>query len=266
MCRFFGISRAAYYVWVKRMDQADPDQTQMAWVHEAYVASHQTYGYRRIQGWLVRQRQIYLNPKTVLRLMRKAGLRSIARQRRPYRKMAPVETEHRYPNRLNRDFAANRPNQKWVTDITFVHTQQGWAYLSTIKDLYDGFIVAHQFDAQNSVDLVQRTIRQAWHNAALPAGVLLHSDQGHQYRGPAYHVLVRDLEIVPSMSRRGNCWDNAPMENFFSHLKEEALRHYKNPSMAEARQLIDEYIHFYNYERIQLKTKLTPYERRCQLL
>jgi transposase InsO family protein len=265
MCRFFGISRAAYYAWVKRMDQPDPDKTQMAWVQEAYEASHQTYGYRRIQVWLTRRRNRSLNHKTVLRLMRKMGLRSIARQRRPYRQIPWTETEHRYPNHLARNFTATQPNQKWVTDITFVHTQQGWGYLSTIKDLYDGFIVAHQFGSQNSVDLVERTLQQAWVNAAAPVGVLLHSDQGHQYRNPAYAVWTRDRNILPSMSRRGNCWDNAPMENFFSHLKEEVLRHYPNPSMAEARQLIDEYIHFYNYERIQLKTKLTPYERRCQL-
>jgi putative transposase len=266
MCSFFGISRAAYYTWVKRMDQADPDQVRMAWVGEAYAASHRIYGYRRIQVWLARKRHLWLNHKTVLRLMRKMGLRSIARQRRPYQRLRTVETEHRYPNHLDRNFEATQPNQKWVTDITFVHTPQGWAYLSTIKDLYDGFIVAHQFGPQNSVELVQRTLRQAWQNAAFPRGVLLHSDQGHQYRHPAYAVLVQEMKIIPSMSRRGNCWDNAPMENFFSHLKEEALRICKNPSLAEARQVIEEYIHFYNYERIQLKTKLTPYERRCQLI
>jgi putative transposase len=264
MCTCFGVSRAAYYAWVKRMDQADPDQTRMDWVQEAYAASHQTYGYRRIRLWLAQKRHLRLNHKTILRLMHKMGLRSIARQRRPYQRRTTVETEHRYPNRLKRDFVATQPNQKWVTDITFVHTQQGWAYLSTIKDLYDGFIVAHQLGSQNSVDLVQRTLRQAWQTAACPTGVLLHSDQGHQYRGQAYHVLVQQMKLVPSMSRRGNCWDNAPMENFFSHLKEEALRHCQNPTVAEVRQVIEEYIHFYNYERIQLKTKLTPYERRCQ--
>jgi len=266
MCGFFRISRAAYYAWVKRMDQTDPDQSRMAQVQEAYAASHQTYGYRRIQIWLARKRQFRLNHKTVLRLMRKMGLRSIARQRRAYRSIPATATEHHYPNHLARNFEATRPNEKWVTDITFVRTQQGWAYLSTIKDLYDGFIVAHQFGSQNSVDLVQRTLRQAWQNAVIFSSLLLHSDQGHQYRSQTYYRWAQEMHILPSMSRRGNCWDNAPMENFFSHLKEEALRHCKNPSMAEARQVIDQYIDFYNYERIQLKTKLTPYERRCQLM
>ncbi len=263
LCAFFGVSRAAYYAWVKHMDQPDPDAPRLQLVQEAYTASHRTYGYRRIGLWLERKRRIHLNHKTVLRLMRKLGLRSIARRRHVYRPIGEWSTHH-YPNRLQRHFVAIRPNEKWVTDITFVHTQQGWAYLSTIQDLYDGFIVAHAFGSENSVTLVQRTLTQACQREPARAGVILHSDQGNQYCSHAYHVLTRQADILPSMSRRGNCWDNAPIESFFSHLKEEALRHYRNPSFREAQQIIDDYMAFYNYERIQLKTKLTPYERRCQ--
>ncbi len=263
LCAFFGISRAAYYGWVQRMVQGDPDEPHLRLVQEPYAASHRTYGYRRIQIWLTRQRSIHLNHKAVLRLMRKLGIRSIARRRRPWR-TGVAETEHRYPNRLARQFEAQRPNEKWVTDITCVHTQQGWGYLSTIQDLYDGFIVAYAFESQNAVGLVQRTLRQACQREPALAGVILHSDQGNQYCSHAYHVLTQQADIVPSMSRRGNCWDNAPIENFFSHLKEEALRHYRNLTFRDMQQVIDDYMTFYNYERIQLKTKLTPYERRCQ--
>ncbi len=263
LCAFFGVSRSVYYAWVKRMDRADPDEPRLQLVQEAYEASHRTYGYRRIQIWLVRQRGLRLNHKTVFRLMQKLGIRSIARRRRPWR-TGVAETEHRYPNRIKRNFAANRPNEKWVTDITCVHTQQGWGYLSTIQDLHDGFIIAHVFGSQNSVGLVQRTLLQARRREPAMAGVILHSDQGNPYCSHAYHVLTRQADIVPSMSRRGNCLDNAPIENFFSHLKEEALRHHRNPSFREAQQIIEDYMAFYNYERIQLKTKLTPYERRCQ--
>lgn len=112
--------------------------------------------------------------------------------------------------------------------------------------------------------LVQRTLTQARQQAPALAGVILHSDQGNQYCSHAYHVLTQQAHIVPSMSRRGNCWDNAPIENFFSHLKEEALRHHRHLSFREMQQVIDDYMTFYNYERIQLKTKLTPYARRCQ--
>lgn len=124
LCAFFGISRAAYYAWVKRMAQPDPDAPRLQLVQEAYATSHRTYGYRRIQIWLARERGVQLNHKTVLRLMQKLGLRSIARRRRPWR-LGVAETEHRYPNRLARDFVAQRPNEKWVTDITTVPTQQG---------------------------------------------------------------------------------------------------------------------------------------------
>jgi putative transposase len=147
-------------------------------------------------------------------------------------------------------------------DVTYVHTQQGWAYLSVIKDLFDGFIVAHHFSRDDSVGLVTRTIQLAKQKVQDVKGLLLHSDQGFQYRSDPYRVLVGAYGIIPSMSRKGNCWDNAPMENFFGHLKAEALRPFRNPTFQEAQRLIDEYVHFFNYERIQLKTRQTPYQLR----
>jgi len=177
--------------------------------------------------------------------------------------MADLGIYHRYENVLNRDFTASRPNQKWVTDITYVSTQQGWAYLSTIKDLFDGFIVAHEVGTENSLALVLNTLKQARLKEKITVGLILHSDQGYQYTSQGYHVLTQEYIITPSMSRRGNCWDNAVMENFFGHLKEEALRHVRNPTLADLKQIIDDYVHFYNYERIQLKTRQTPFELRC---
>jgi putative transposase len=148
--------------------------------------------------------------------------------------------------------------------MTYILTQQGLAYLSTIKDLYDGFIVGHAFSQSNSIALVTATVRHAKSKQKVTDGLILHSDQGHQYTSQAYHdVLIQEHNITPSMSCRGNCWDNAPMENFFGHLKEEYLRQFKKPIFEEVQQLIDEYIYFYNYERIELKTRQTPFERRC---
>ena len=107
-------------------------------------------------------------------------------------------------------------------------------------------------------------MQQAKQKEKVTNGLILHSDQGTQYTSQAYHdVLIKEYNITPSMSRRGNCWDNAPMENFFGHLKEEYLRQFKQTTFKETKQLIDEYIHFYNYERIQLKTRQTPFETRC---
>ncbi len=263
MCEFFGVSRAAYYGWVKRLNEPDQDRDRMELVQEAYEKSHQTYGYRRITLWIYKHKRICINHKAVLRLMNKLNIHSIARKRKIYKNMTKLDTYHRYENVLNRDFTATKPNQKWVTDVTYLLTQQGWAYLSTIKDLFDGFIVAHQFGSENSQPLVLNTLKQAQQKEKITNGLILHSDQAHQYTSQAYFVLTQLYTLTPSMSRRGNCWDNAPMENFFSHFKEEAWRHFKKPTFEEAQQIVDDYVYFYNYERIQLKTRQTPYETRC---
>lgn len=262
MCKLFGVSRAAYYAWVKRLEQPDPDRERMTQVQEAYEKSHQIYGYRRIAMWLKRQ-GICMNHKAVLRLMNKLNIHSVARRRKVFRKIAKAQIYHHYENLLHQDFHANQPNQKWVTDVTYIATQGGWAYLSTIQDLFDGFIVSHQVGRQNSLGLVLRTLQQAKQKEHIADGLFLHSDHGHQYASHGYALLAKRYAITPSMSRRGNCWDNAPIENFFSHLKEEALRQFPIPTFEEAQHIIDDYIHFYNYERIQLKTKQTPYETRC---
>jgi putative transposase len=264
MCEFFGVSRAAYYEWLKKIEQDDPDQERMEQIQAAYETSHKTYGYRRITLHLQQNQGLRINHKAVLRLMNKLNIRSVARRGKMYKKLEEIGTYHSYPNLLNRDFVATRPNQKWVTDITYIDTQQGWCYLSTIKDLYDGFIVAHVFAQNNSIALVTATVRHAQQKEKVTEGLILHSDQGTQYTSQAYHdVLTNEYNITPSMSRPGNCWDNAPMENFFGHLKEEYLRHFKKPTFEEADQLIAEYMYFYNYERIQLKTRQTPFEHRC---
>jgi putative transposase len=247
MCKFFSISRAAYYAWLKRSAIPDKDTERMELVRETWVKSRKTYGYRRVTIALQEQ-GVSVNHKAVLRLMKK---------------MNELDSYHRYGNILNRDFSAEKPNQKWVTDITYLRTQQGWAYLSTIKDLFDGFIVAYQLGRRNSVPLVTDTLKKAKRKEKITAKLLLHSDQGYQYTSQAYSLLTKKYKIMPSMSRRGNCWDNASMENFFGHFKEEALRQFPIPTFAQAREIVDDYICFYNYERIQLKTRQTPYQTRC---
>lgn len=263
MCALFGISRSAFYAWMKRSRGPDPDEERLALVQEAFQRSHQTYGYRRIALWLQAHRGVRMNGKAVRRLMNKLEIRPQARRRRVDRALEALPIEHLYPNRLGRDFQANAPNQEWVTDVTYIQTLQGWAYLAVIKDLFDSFIVAHYMSRNNSIGLVTGTLRRAQQREPDLKGLLLHSDQGTVYRSHAYHVLLKGWDITPSMSRRGNCWDNAPMENFFSHLKEEALRPSPTPTFEQAQQIVEEYIHFFNYERIQLKTRQTPYQLRC---
>jgi len=233
----------------------------MELVEEAFMASRRIYGYRRIQIWIAQHKGVIINHKAVLRLMNKLGIRSQARKRNPFRLSMENRRIHHYPHLLQRKFQADRPNQKWCTDITYVLTCTGWAYLSVIKDLFDGYIVAHYLSSRNDVTLVTKTLKQA-RQKEMVTGTLLHSDQGHQYSSHSYYVLTKDYKLIPSMSRKANCWDNAPIENFFSHLKEEALRQFPTLSFEETKQVIDEYIYFYNYERIQLKTKQTPYQLR----
>ena len=176
------------------------------------------------------------------------------------------EALHRYPNLLNRNFTADRPNQKWVTDISYVRTGQGFLYLSVIRDLYDNSIVAYKTGTEQTVNLVLNTIRAARRNEKVTAELQLHSDQGFQYTSQAYFRLTQSYGITPSMSRRGNPYDNALAENFFSILKTECIYRTKIKTFAEARHLIDDYIYFYNHQRIQLKTKLTPLELRSQFV
>jgi transposase InsO family protein len=262
MSSFFGFSRAAYYKWRQGINEADKDAERIFLVKDAWEKSRRVYGYRRVTIAL-QQEGVSINHKTVLRLMSKMNIRSVARKQNPYKKGNQLGSYHRYDNILNRDFKATKPNQKWVTDISYLRTQQGWGYLSTIKDLFDGFIVACLFRRQNSLELVMDTIKQAIQKEKVVDGLLLHSDQGFQYTSDAYFALITENKIKPSMSRRGNCWDNAPMESFFGHFKEESLRQYPTPTFEEAQMIVDEYVAFYNYERIQLKTKQTPYQTRC---
>ncbi len=193
--------------------------------------------------------------------MNKYSMLSVIRRKR-YVKYG--EALHRYPNLLNRNFVADRPNQKWVTDISYIRTGQGFLYLSVIRDLYDNSIVAYKTSTQQTIHLVLSTLRAAKKKEKVTAELQLHSDQGFQYTSQAYFKLTQAYGIMPSMSRRGNPYDNALAENFFSILKTECIYRTKIATFAEANRLIDEYIYFYNYQRIQTKTKLTPLELRCQ--
>ena len=262
MCRFFEVSRSGYYDYVKRMDIPAKDLSLAEKIRECQDKYGKTYGYRRVHMWLERE-GIYRNPKTVLRVMQKYNLLSVIR-RKKYRNYG--DYLHRYPNLLNRDFHADRPNQKWVTDISYIKTQQGTLYLSVIRDLYDNSIVAYKTGTEQNINLVLSTIKAAKRKEKVTAELQLHSDQGFQYTSQAYFNLTKSYGITPSMSRRGNPYDNALAENFFSILKTECIYRTKLRTYEDARILISEYIHFYNNERIQLKTKLTPLEKRNQFV
>ena len=257
MCKFFGVSRSGYYDFVQRMGKPERDADLAEEIRQQQERSHNTYGYRRMQLALA-AKGIYRNPKTVLRVMRKYDLLAEIRRRRRWVNMG--QQLHRYQNLLNRQFHADRPNHKWVTDISYIHTKQGVLYLSMIRDLYDNSIVAYKTGTEQTVNLVLDTIHLAMRKEKkkVAAELQLHSDQGFQYTSQAYFKLTQKYGITPSMSRRGNCYDNAMAENFFSILKAECIYRHKPSSFAEANKMIDRFIHFYNHERIQTKTGVAP--------
>ena len=261
MCRFFEVSRSGYYDFVRRLGREEKDAALAEIIREKQDRCFKTYGYRRMWLWLESQ-GIRHNPKTILRIMKKYGLLAEIRRRRKWVQMG--QQIHKYENLLNRQFRANRPNSKWVTDISYIHTKEGVLYLSMIRDLYDNSIVAYKTGTQQTVNLVLDTIRLAMKTEKKrgAAELQLHSDQGFQYTSREYFNLTQSYGITPSMSRRGNCYDNAMAENFFSILKTECIYRLNPKTMVEAKKAIDCYIQFYNHERIQLKTGVAPLSLR----
>lgn len=239
----------------------------MRLVKEAYDRSRKTYGYRRIGIWIKREYGLNINHKAVLRLMQKMNIRSVARKINPYRQVnTRYGATHTYPNLLKQNFHAEKPNQKWGTDITYIRTQQGFVYLAVIKDFFDKSILGYALSRAFSIPLVLKALHMAVEQSSSPQGVILQSDQGPQYQSVPYRQMTAKYGVILSMSRPGNCLDNAPTESFFSHLKEEWLRHTKIKDINHAVAMVESYIDFYNHERIQLKTKLTPSELRRQFV
>ncbi len=261
MCQLFGVSRSGYYDYVHRLDKPKADLELSRLIQAQQKHCRQTYGYRRMCLWLEKQ-GIHHNPKTVLRVMKKYDL--LAEIRRPRKWVNMGQQVHKYENLLNRNFQSDAPNRKWVTDISYIQTKEGVLYLSIIRDLYDNSIVAYKTATSQTVNLVLDTIRLAMKHEKMKAAaeLQLHSDQGFQYTSHAYFNLTKEYGITPSMSRRGNCYDNAMAENFFSILKVECIYRQKINSFQQARDLIDDFISFYNHERIQLKTGVAPLSLR----
>jgi len=201
MCSFFEVSRSGYYRYLQHKDSPDRDTELGEMIQECQNKRGKIHGYRYIQLWLEREKHIRKNPKTVLRVMRRYGL--LCEIRRP-RWKGCGQALHRYPNVLNRDFHADKPNCKWVTDISYIPTDQGFLYLSVIRDLFDNSIIAYKTSTQQTVSLVTDTIRLAMQKEKVADGLALHSDQGFQYTSQAYFDLTKEYGITPSMSRRGN--------------------------------------------------------------
>jgi len=261
MCEFMKISRSGYYAWRKRLQKNDKDAQLKNLIILCQQEHKRAYGYRRVTRWLLRTQKMTVNHKAVLRVMSRYGLLSVIRRRKRFSRM-PL-AEYRYPNVLQRNFKATAPNQKWATDVTYIKTKEGFLFLSIVKDLFDNYIVSYEMSQYQDYGLVDRTLKAALAVAGKTEGLILHSDQGYQYTSCMYDTLTKQNGITPSMSRPGTPLDNACAENFFSILKCECIYREKPKTIEAAQQLVHEYIHYYNYQRIQNKTGQPPYEMRC---
>ena len=262
MCEVFGVSRSGYYAWRKRQEKETKDQWLVDLIVQCQQLCKQTYGIRRVRRWIQRQTGKSVNKKAILRIMRKLSLLSAVRRRKPYTRYQ--QAVHKYPNLLNRCFDQAKPNQFWVTDITYIPIPGGMLYMCAVLDLCGKVVLAWKIGSDMSSSLVTDTIREALKQEKVTGGLALHSDQGSQYTSNAYFDLTQEYHVSPSMSSPGCPYDNAAMENFFGILKSECLYRSHFSSRAEVVQLVTEYVHFYNFERISLKNGLTPVEIRCK--
>jgi len=232
-------------------------------IKKEFHALNGIYGARRMTLLINRKYQKRYNFKRIRRLMRVLGLYSVIRRKR--RGCTRSEHLNYEENTLGRDFSATEPNQKWVTDVTYLEYGLGQkAYLSAIKDLYDGSIISFEISKRNDNRLVMKTLEKAFTHLN-GADLLLHSDRGFQYTSREYLRLTSRHGVTRSMSRVGKCIDNAPMESFWSHFKTECYYWLKCETYGELVEMIENYIKFYNTQRYQIKlNSLTPEEYRNQ--
>jgi putative transposase len=249
-CRVLEVSRSGYHAWQKRRPskRAQENARLEVAIRAAHVRTRQTYGPERLHAEL-RDEGSVTGVGRIKRLRKRLGIRCTHVRRFT----TTTDSTHHLPvadNLLAQRFTATRPNETWVTDITYVATAEGWLYLAGIKDLYTCEVVGHAMGARMTTDLVLQALGLAvWAKRPRP-GLIHHSDRGSQYCAQAYQDQLRRLGLTPSMSRKGNCYDNAPMESFWGTLKNELVHHRRYESREQARREITEYIEiFYNRQR-----------------
>lgn len=254
LCVISGVARSAYYKWLKR--EIPEEENINEFLKELILLIHhdpevdKTFGYRRMKLALDSLGYIY-NSKRILRIMRSLGIQSVIRKKR--KTYAKINPDHIAENILNRDFIAEKPNQKWCTDITEMKDINGnKTYLSSVIDLYDLSIVSHAFSRRNNNDLVKKTIQRAFENNP-GAKPIIHSDRGSQYTSYMFHGLVDEYGFTQSMSRAGYCLDNQPIERFFGLMKAEYYYRKRFNTLSILEEGIDQFIQYYNERRITLK-------------
>ena len=258
------LPKATYYYHRKKQDSVDKYAQAKTEIQSIFHENKGRYGYRRITDEL-RNREFHLNHKTVQRLMKELGL--VCRVRMKKYRSYKGEVGKTADNELNREFRAEKPNQKWVTDVTQFRLFGQKLYFSPILDLYSGDIVTYTISDSPNLEMVTTMLKQAFLVLPDDTGLLLHSDQGWHYQHKQYRRMLEKKGIKQSMSRKGNCYDNSVMENFFGHLKSELLYLQEFESVDHFRKELIEYIDYYNNRRIKARLKgLPPALHRQQAL
>lgn len=258
-----GIPKSTYYRWKKKYKKVELTSLEEL-VIKLCKKNFYHYGHRKIKSILNRKYGINVNRKTVQKIMQKFEIQCQVKKKR--QKYICGESNIIVPNTLNRNFKASRLNEKWVTDITYLPYGSTMLYLSTIMDLYNNEIVAYKIGTSQDINLVLDTLREAV-ELRKPVGLLLHSDQGSVYTSHAYQNLAKEKGITTSMSRKGNCHDNAVIESFHSSLKSEGFNAQSRASISNSKvvQIVNQYMYQYNHVRIQAKLNyLSPLEYRGQ--
>ncbi len=250
LCKALDVSRSGYYAWISRpqSNRTLENERLLDRIRKSHKNSRMTYGYRRVHQDLLAD-QMSVAKNRVHRLMKENGIR--AKTRKKFK--VTTDSKHNFPihnNIMNREFTADKPNLRWVSDITYIPTCEGWLYLAVIMDLFSRKIVGWAMDARMKEDIVINALKMALFKRKINSNLLLHSDRGSQYAASAYQSLLDKYGIQCSMSRKGNCWDNSAMESFFHSLKIEHVHHERYTTREEAKNKIFEYIEvFYNRQR-----------------
>lgn len=251
MCRVFGVTRSGFHAFCSRPEsaRAKEDAELVVQIREEFDKSRKSYGPIRIRRAL-RKRGKHLSKKRVERLMRREGLRAAA----PSRYVVTTDSKHSEPiapNVLDRDFTATEPNQKWAGDITYIPTAEGWLYLAVFIDLFSRKVIGWAMSDRIDAQLTRAALLMALKDRQPTGPLIVHSDRGVQYAAGDFRQLLADWSITPSMSRTGNCYDNAVSESFFATIKKDEVHRTYYPTRAEARSRLFDYIEvFYNRNRL----------------
>ncbi len=259
-----GLARSTFYYQCQATQRADAQSILAARIRTVYDEHKGRYGFRRITAALRRSTEEPVNHKCVQRLMQKMGLRALIRAKKRVRHVTGMSDEQ-VPNILHRDFCATAPNQKWVTDVTEFNVSGHKLYLSACMDLYNGEIVAYRMARRPVFEMVSSMLETALSRTSCAAGLIVHSDQGWHYKMQPYRAMLARHGAKQSMSRKGNCFDNAAIESFFGTLKAEYF-HLKRPDSVDALEAgVHDYVQYYNRERIKLGLQgLSPVEYRLR--